>query len=252
MLQEFFEQRLRLTNSPALMKALLINGARSINNEYNYQIDSLISYQGWGLAQITNVLPAVLDSNRTKSSTIPGTKRARRSQQRRTVMYWKLPCLSLSSALGLIAAAPARAGIADTPLPTLLSGASTYHLYSVPGIIHSGGIGTFFSCTSTDTNTMQVGVELFSSAGGAAANDAVATSLSVGPGATVMFGTSAAIGIAINSSLGGGPMSKGSARILASSKKLACTVFLADIGNAPPTSMAQLTIIAKTKQKAAN
>ena len=47
-------------------------------------------------------------------------------------------------------------------------------------------------------------------------------------------------------------MSKGSARILATSKKLACTAFLADDGNAPPTSMAQLTIIAKTKQKAAN
>jgi hypothetical protein len=47
-------------------------------------------------------------------------------------------------------------------------------------------------------------------------------------------------------------MSKGSARILATSKKLACTAFIADAGNSPPASMAHLTIIAKLKQKAAN
>jgi len=34
--------------------------------------------------------------------------------------------------------------------------------------------------------------------------------------------------------------------------KLACPAFLADKGNDPPTSMAYLTIIAKTKHKAAN
>jgi hypothetical protein len=68
----------------------------------------------------------------------------------------------------------------------------------------------------------------------------------------VIFGTAAAAGISIDSSLGGGGFSKGSARILATSKKLACTAFLADNGNAPPTSMVQLIIIKKTKQKAAN
>jgi hypothetical protein len=151
-----------------------------------------------------------------------------------------------------LAAVPALAGIADSPLPVLLAGAPTYHLYSVPGVIQAGGIGTFFSCTSTDTATMQVGVELLFAGGGAPSNDAAATSLSVGPGATVMFGTSAAVALSINSNLGGGPMSKGSARILATSRKLACTAFLADQGNAPPTSMAHLTIISKLKQKAAN
>src|SRR5439155_16025806 len=114
-----------------------------------------------------------------------------------------------------------------------------------------GGLGTYFSCTSTDTATMQVGVELFASPGGAPVNDAAATSLSVGPGATVIFGTGSAAGISIDSNLGG-LFSKGSARVLATSKKLACTAFLADAGNAPPTSMAQLTIIKKTTQKAAN
>src|SRR5205823_3442232 len=140
------------------------------------------------------------------------------------------------------------AGIADSPLPELVAGKTTFHLYSVPSIIAIGGLGTYFGCTSTDTATMQVGVELFFAPGGAPANDAAATSLSVTPGATVMFGTGAAVGLSINSSLGGG-FSKGSARILATSKKLACTAFVADQGNAPPTSAWQLTIIAKTKQK---
>src|SRR5438876_2161920 len=85
------------------------------------------------------------------------------------------------------------AGIADSPLPVLTAGATTVHLYSVPGIINNGVLATFFACTSTDTATMQVGVELFFSAGGAPANDAAATSLSVAPGATVIFGTSGAV-----------------------------------------------------------
>jgi len=70
------------------------------------------------------------------------------------------------------------AGIADSPLPQLLPGAPTLHLYSVPSVIRSAGLATFFGCTSTDAAPMQVGVEVFGPAGGAPANDAVATSLS--------------------------------------------------------------------------
>ena len=158
----------------------------------------------------------------------------------------KLAALTLS-----LAATPCLAGIADSPLPVLSVGVDTLHLYSVPGVIASGFLGTFFSCTSTDTATMQVGVELFGPPGGAPFNDAVATSLSVAPGATVIFGTSSAVGISISSSLGGS-FSKGSARILATSKKLACTAFVADRVDDPPQTSWQLTIIKKTTQKAAN
>jgi len=154
-------------------------------------------------------------------------------------------------ALGL-AAAPAFAGIVDSPLPELVAGETTYHLYSVPSVISSGGLGTYFGCTSLDTATMQVCVEVFGGAGGAPiSNDCSSTSLSVAAGATVIFGTISPAGISISSSLGAG-ISRGSARILATSKKLTCTAFLADVFNAPPASMTYLTIIAKTKQKAAN
>jgi hypothetical protein len=154
--------------------------------------------------------------------------------------------------LAHVLATPSFAGIADSPLPVLEAGKKTFHLYSVPGVISSGGLETFFSCTSTDTATMRVGIEAFSSAGGAPITDPVATSLLVAPGATVIFGCGAAAGISISSNLGCGALSKGSARILATSKKLACTAWVADPGNAPPVSAWHLTIIAKTKQKAAN
>jgi subtilisin-like proprotein convertase family protein len=64
LMQEFFEQRLpaglRRTNSPAMMKALLINGARSLGALYDLEVQNSINYQGWGLANITNTLPAAM------------------------------------------------------------------------------------------------------------------------------------------------------------------------------------------------
>ena len=150
----------------------------------------------------------------------------------------------------LLSAAPVFAGIADSPLPVLSAGKTTLHLYSVPGIGRAAGLSTFFSCTSTDTATMQVGVEIFGDAGGSPIDDAVATSLSVAPGATVTFGTTGASSISVGSIIGGGS-EVGSARILATSKKLGCSAYVADPSNVPPSGW-PLTIIAKLKQKAAN
>jgi subtilisin family serine protease len=66
LMQEFFERKLpvaqRRTNSPALMKALLINGARSVGSRYNLEVANSINYQGWGLVNLTNALPAMLAS----------------------------------------------------------------------------------------------------------------------------------------------------------------------------------------------
>lgn len=62
LMQEFFEQRLHVTNSPAMMKALLINGARSLGELYNYQVTNGISYQGWGLIDISNSIPTALSN----------------------------------------------------------------------------------------------------------------------------------------------------------------------------------------------
>lgn len=63
LMQEFFEQRLGVTNSPALMKALLINGARQVSSIYNFQVQSEVNDQGWGVIQLTNSVPASLTTN---------------------------------------------------------------------------------------------------------------------------------------------------------------------------------------------
>lgn len=57
LMQEFFEQRLHVTNSPALMKALLINGARPLSSIYDFQVRNTINYQGWGMINLANSLP---------------------------------------------------------------------------------------------------------------------------------------------------------------------------------------------------
>lgn len=55
--EEYFEREGRAT-SPALLKALLINGARSLGSTYNFNVRDVINLQGWGLVNLTNVLPA--------------------------------------------------------------------------------------------------------------------------------------------------------------------------------------------------
>ena len=133
--------------------------------------------------------------------------------------------------------------------PPALQGQPSFHLWSVPGVIRGGGLETFFPCTNTTGAPIRVGIEVFGSGGGGAINDPSATSLNVAAGATVLFGTSAAVGLSVNSSLGAG-ISKGSARVLATAKSgIICGAFLADPGNAPPTSMTYLTVVKKTKQK---
>ncbi len=60
-MQEFFEQRLQLTNSPALMKALLINGARCVNtNQYDFNVTDTVNSGGWGLPNLPNTIPQQL------------------------------------------------------------------------------------------------------------------------------------------------------------------------------------------------
>lgn len=156
-----------------------------------------------------------------------------------------LSLLSLSFAL---ISSQAAAGVVDSPIPAPF----TKHVFSVPGIVHIANLRSFFSCTNLDVASVTIGVELFGAPGGPATNDATVSSLSVPVGGTVLFGTGPAIGLSVSSVLGGIGSTTGSARILATSTKVACTAFVADDGNSPPTSAWQLTIIAKTKQKASN
>ena len=61
---------------------------------------------------------------------------------------------SVLAVIGLVALVGwgtlARAGIADSPLPVLVAGKQTLHLYSVPSIMSGTGLETFFGCTSSN------------------------------------------------------------------------------------------------------
>jgi hypothetical protein len=70
LMEEFFAVRSHLTNSPAMMKALLINGARTLGDPYDFQVRNNINYQGWGQVSLPTALPGVL-SNAT--STVGGS-----------------------------------------------------------------------------------------------------------------------------------------------------------------------------------
>jgi subtilisin family serine protease/subtilisin-like proprotein convertase family protein len=64
LMTEYFE-KLGLTNSPALMKALLISGSRPVADRYDLQVNNSINYEGWGLAN----LPTSIPTNLTGTST---------------------------------------------------------------------------------------------------------------------------------------------------------------------------------------
>jgi subtilisin-like proprotein convertase family protein len=56
-MQQFFEN-LKLTNSPALMKALMINGSRSLGQLYDFETTADFgNLQGWGLPNMANIIP---------------------------------------------------------------------------------------------------------------------------------------------------------------------------------------------------
>jgi alpha-tubulin suppressor-like RCC1 family protein/subtilisin-like proprotein convertase family protein len=70
LMQDFFTNTLSYTPSPALMKAMVINGARVTGN-YTYAVANTINYEGWGLVNLPNSIPAVLTN--TTASTTNGT-----------------------------------------------------------------------------------------------------------------------------------------------------------------------------------
>lgn len=71
LVQEFFEQQLTTNYSPALLKAILINGARSLGPQYDLQVRNTINYQGWGLVSLTNSLPITLTNSLDKPELRP-------------------------------------------------------------------------------------------------------------------------------------------------------------------------------------
>src|SRR5881397_1806599 len=152
---------------------------------------------------------------RRRWSTSRSSRRRRRraselTPARRIAMRTMIRLLVVTLTLAFVATA-AQAQI-NSPPPTL-QGQPSFHLWSVPGVISGGGLRTFFPCTNTTGAPIRVGIEVFAAPGGAAANDPSATSLNVAAGGTLLFGTSAAVGLSVDGTLCVGSLSKGSARV---------------------------------------
>jgi subtilisin-like proprotein convertase family protein len=70
LMQEFFQQRLGRTNSPALMKALLINGSRSVGDLYDLNTRAAVNFQGWGLIHLPTSIPGALTNVSANTNSI--------------------------------------------------------------------------------------------------------------------------------------------------------------------------------------
>ncbi|MCX6925478.1 MAG: S8 family serine peptidase, partial [Verrucomicrobia bacterium] len=71
LMQEFFESRLGLTNhSPALMKAMLINGARPVSGNYDFNVRGAVNFQGWGLINLPTALPGNLTNTAAATKSV--------------------------------------------------------------------------------------------------------------------------------------------------------------------------------------
>jgi hypothetical protein len=62
LMQDYFTNTLQAIPSPALLKAMLINGARPDGN-YDFQVTNSINYQGWGLVNLPGSLPPGMTVN---------------------------------------------------------------------------------------------------------------------------------------------------------------------------------------------
>jgi subtilisin-like proprotein convertase family protein len=62
LMQDYFTNKLQTVPSPALLKAMLINGSRAVGS-YTFAVTNGVNDEGWGLANLTNSLPLGITTN---------------------------------------------------------------------------------------------------------------------------------------------------------------------------------------------
>jgi hypothetical protein len=130
-------------------------------------------------------------------------------------------------------AAPAYSGVVDSPKP-LFGGKAARTIYYVPNVIHNNGMETVFTCTSLDSMTIRIGIEIFDSIGGPPLNDVSdPTGNGAGDvpiGGTFTVGTDNTKVLSEDEVISGLPpnIRGGSARIVSNSKRIACSAVVID------------------------
>ena len=65
LIQDYFTNTLHSTPSPALLKAMLINGARPVGT-YSYAITNGLNFEGWGLISLPDSVSTGLTNQLNK------------------------------------------------------------------------------------------------------------------------------------------------------------------------------------------
>lgn len=127
--------------------------------------------------------------------------------------------MTTALALGLLAAAPARGGLLDSPPPSF-DGAPGRVIYRMGPVHHDAGtVDTLVSCSNVADVPVKLALEIFDD------NDrstGFPTQASLAVGASVTFVTSADAG-AGTVVLGLPPLEDGKARVSATSSRISCT-----------------------------
>lgn len=156
-----------------------------------------------------------------------------------------------AAAAATFAVSFAHAGPIDSPVP-LLSGNSATALFIIPGITKNNSIESEVICTNLDSVSGLVGVEIFDSTGGSPLNNVASGDgeQGVAQGGTVTIGTGNTVGFHEDEVIAALPLNVkgGSARVVSTVRKLACTAFLLDDTSDPPVSMVPLKVFAKKRQ----
>ncbi|HZI31454.1 MAG TPA: S8 family serine peptidase, partial [Candidatus Binatia bacterium] len=71
LIQDYFTNTLQTTPSPALLKAMLINGARLTPGYNEFAVTNSINFEGWGLVNVPNSVPAGLTNTAALSTNTP-------------------------------------------------------------------------------------------------------------------------------------------------------------------------------------
>jgi hypothetical protein len=142
-------------------------------------------------------------------------------------------------------------GVIDSPIP-LVGGLKVKTVFIVPGV--SAGFSDFetqFLCTSLDTKAITVAIEVFDDSGGGPQNDVTADNGvdAIGVGETSAFETNDIPSFESDEHIDTVAANSGSARILSTSSKVACTALIvAGASLTPPTSMTNLQVIKKSQK----
>lgn len=152
-----------------------------------------------------------------------------------------------------LATAPALAGPADSPVPSISGSASTRLLFIVPGVIKNNGLETAFMCTSLELIDTTVAVEVFAPEGGGALNNVSSAvgngTITLPAGGTVTISTGTSIGLHEDLTISGlVNVKNGAARILGTSTRVLCTAMLVEKSGATPATVSTLKVFARRKQ----